>query len=43
MDSVLAWTILVFLVFRGAVKLIKRIIEEDEARKYYNEENSYNW
>lgn len=43
MDSVLAWTILAFLVFRGAAKLIKRIIEEDEARKHYNEENSYNW
>lgn len=43
MDSILAWIILAFLVFRGAAKLIKRIIEEDEARKYYNEENSYNW
>jgi hypothetical protein len=43
MDSVLAWTILAFLVWRGAIKLIIKMIEEEEERKYYNEENSYNW
>jgi hypothetical protein len=43
MDSVLAWGILTFLVLRGIVKLFIKILEEEEARKYYNEENSYNW
>lgn len=43
MDSVLAWAILAFLVFRGIVKLFIKINEEEEERKYYNEESSYNW